>query len=134
MKPLVSVIVPIYKVEDYLIRCLDSLCRQSLCEIEILLINDASPDRCGEICEKYAAQDARFKVFHHQENKGLSAARNTGIINALADYLMFVDSDDYVHKDFCKLPYDTAVLQNYLALFVRSVGNKLHSEVRLIGD
>ena len=75
--PLVSVIVPVYKVEKYLLRCLDSLCRQSLKDIEILLIDDASPDQCGEICEQYAAKDARFKVIHHAENKGLGATRNT---------------------------------------------------------
>lgn len=109
MWPLVSVIVPVYKVEDVLKRCLDSLGRQSLREIEILLIDDASPDRCGEICEKYAVKDSRFKVIHHLENRGLSAARNTGIAYASADYLMFVDSDDWVHENFCKLPYEYAV-------------------------
>lgn len=109
MKPLLSVIVPIYKVEDYLVRCLDSLRAQSLRNIEIILINDASPDRCNEICKEYAAQDNRFRVIHHSENRGLSAARNTGIVNAIGDYLMFVDSDDYVHEDFCKLPYECAV-------------------------
>lgn len=105
----VSVIVPVYKVESFLVRCLDSLSRQSLRDIEIVVVDDASPDRCGEICEKYAAKDDRFKVIHHSENKGLSAARNTGIANATGDYLMFVDSDDYVHNDFCKLPYEYAV-------------------------
>ena len=110
-QPLVSVIVPVYKVEDVLSRCLDSLCRQSLEDIEIILVDDASPDRCGEICEQYAAEDARFKVIHHSENRGLSAARNTGIAQASADYLMFVDSDDWVHEDFCKLPYECAVQQ-----------------------
>lgn len=109
MHPLVSVIVPVYKVEDVLTRCLDSLCSQSLQNIEILLIDDASPDRCGAICEEYAMKDSRFRVIHHPENRGLSAARNTGIENAMADYLMFVDSDDYVHEDFCKLPYECAV-------------------------
>ncbi len=94
MRPLVSVIVPVYKVEDVLARCLDSLCRQSLKEIEILLVDDASPDRCGEICEEYAEKDSRFRVIHHPENRGLSAARNTGIAQASADYLMFVDSDE----------------------------------------
>lgn len=108
-QPLVSVIVPVYKVEDVLARCLDTLCRQSLRDIEIILVDDASPDRCGEICEQYAAEDARFKVIHHSENRGLSAARNTGIAQASADYLMFVDSDDWVHEDFCKLPYECAV-------------------------
>lgn len=109
MRPLISIIVPIYKVEDVLERCLVSLCRQSLQEIEILLIDDASPDLSGEICEEYARRDSRFMVFHHSSNRGLSVARNTGIAHASADYLMFVDSDDWVHKDFCKLPYECAV-------------------------
>lgn len=109
MQPLVSVIVPVYKVEDVLVRCLDSLCRQSLTDIEMILIDDASPDRCGEICDAYAAGDARFRVFHHTKNLGLSEARNTGIANATSDYLMFVDSDDWVHKDFCKDAYECAV-------------------------
>lgn len=109
MKPLVSVIVPIYKVEDCLARCLDSLCKQSLKHIEIILIDDASPDQCGRICEEYAVKDERIKVIHHSENKGLSAARNTGIANAFSDHLMFVDSDDYVHEDFCKDAYECAV-------------------------
>lgn len=108
-RPLVSVIVPVYKVEEFLSRCLDSLCRQSLEDIEIILINDASPDRCGEICEQYAAKDTRFKVIYHTENRGLSAARNTGIRQASANYLMFLDSDDWVHEDFCKAPYECAV-------------------------
>lgn len=110
MKPLVSIIVPVYRVEDCLIRCLDSLYRQTLRDIEIVLVDDASPDRCGTICDKYAAKDNRFKVVHHVVNKGLSAARNSGIKNAAAAYLMFVDSDDYVHEDFCRLPYECAVL------------------------
>ena len=112
MRPLISVIVPVYKVEDVLARCLDSLCRQSLQNIEILLVDDASPDRCGAICEAYAEKDPRFRVIHHSENRGLSAARNTGIAQASADYLMFVDSDDWVHEDFCKLPYECAVQNN----------------------
>ena len=111
MKPCVSVIVPVYKVEDVLLRCLEGLCRQSLTDIEIILVDDASPDRCGEICEQYAAKDSRFKVAHHKENRGLSAARNTGIGIASADYLMFVDSDDFVHPDFCKDAYACALRQ-----------------------
>ena len=109
MRPLVSVIVPVYKVEKYLPRCLDSLYRQSLKNIEILLIDDASPDQCRTICEQYAAKDLRFKVIQHTENRGLSAARNTGIRQATADHLMFVDSDDWVHENFCKEPYEFAV-------------------------
>ena len=118
MQPLVSIIVPVYKVEDYLRRCLDSLRRQSLFNIEIIIVNDASPDRCGVICEEYAAKDTRFKVFHFNTNQGLSVARNFGITNATADYLMFVDSDDYVHLDFCKEAYECAVsYQADLVLF-----------------
>lgn len=109
MKPLVSVVVPVYKVEKYLTRCLNSLCGQSLHEIEIILVDDASPDRCGIICKEFAAKDKRIKVIHHTENKGLSAARNKGIQNAEADYLMFVDSDDWVAPDYCKNPYNCAV-------------------------
>jgi glycosyltransferase involved in cell wall biosynthesis len=109
MQPLVSIIVPVYKVEDCLARCLESLIKQSMNNIEIILVNDASPDRCGIICNAYADIDARVKVINHLVNRGLSVARNTGIANATSDYLMFVDSDDYVHKDFCKLPYECAV-------------------------
>ena len=109
MRPLVSIIVPVYKVEDVLARCVDSLCRQSLQEIEIILVDDASPDRCGEICEEYANRDSRFRVIHHSENRGAAAARNTGIAHASSDYLMFVDSDDWAHEDFCKLPYECAL-------------------------
>lgn len=79
MQPLVTVIVPVYKVEPYLTRCLDSLCRQSLKDIEILLIDDASPNRCGAICNAYAAKDVRFKVIHNEKNRGLAVARNIGI-------------------------------------------------------
>ena len=108
MKPLVSVIVPVYKVEPWLERCLDSLVNQTLKEIEIIVIDDGSPDRCGEICDAYAVKDSRFRVVH-QENRGLSAARNVGIELAQADYLMFVDSDDWVDPEFCRLPYEAAV-------------------------
>lgn len=120
MKPLISVIVPVYQVEDYLTRCLDSLCRQSLSDIEILLIDDGSPDKCGEICEEYARKDARFRVFHNKINQGLSVVRNIGIEHAIADYLMFVDSDDWVHEDFCKDPYECATkYQVDLVMFQR---------------
>lgn len=113
MQPLVSVIVPVYKTEKYLKRCLDSLCRQSLDNIEILLIDDASPDRCGEICEEYAAKDRRFKVIHNTVNRGVAAVRNIGVANAAGEYLMFADSDDWVHEDFCKDACECAV--NYRA-------------------
>ncbi len=105
--PAVSVIVPVYNVEPYLHRCVDSLTGQTLTDIEIILVDDGSTDRSGAICDEYAAMDARIRVVH-QENAGLSEARNAGIDRARADYLMFVDSDDWVEPDFCRIPYDIA--------------------------
>ena len=108
MKPAVSVIVPVYEVEPYLIRCLDSLQNQKLTNIEIILVDDGSPDRCGEICDTYAISDVRFRVFH-QKHAGTSVARNLGIRMATSEYLMFVDSDDWVHENFCKDAYECAI-------------------------
>ncbi|MBE5776304.1 MAG: glycosyltransferase [Clostridiales bacterium] len=107
MKPLVSVIVPVYNVKKYVEACLDSLCAQSLEKIEILVIDDGSRDGSGEVCDRFAQKDKRIRVIH-QQNLGLSAARNIGIELAQAPYLMFVDSDDTVHRDFCRIPYETA--------------------------
>lgn len=97
---MISIIVPIYKVENYLHRCIDSLKNQDYLNIEIILVDDGSPDNCGIICDEYANKDTRIKVIH-QENGGLSAARNAGIDIAQGDYLMFVDSDDWVESNFC---------------------------------
>lgn len=99
----ISVIVPIYKVEDYLPRCVESICQQSFADFTLILVDDGSPDRCGWLCDEYAARDSRIRVIH-QENGGLSAARNAGIEWALANtdcrWLAFVDSDDWVHPSF----------------------------------
>ncbi len=108
--PAVSVIVPVYNVEPYLHRCVDSLTGQTLTDIEIILVDDGSTDGCGRICDEYAAADPRVRVVH-QENVGLSEARNAGIDRARADYLMFVDSDDWVEPDFCRIPFELAVKQ-----------------------
>ena len=102
--PLVSIIVPIYNVEEYLEQCLDSLQRQSLKNIEVILIDDGSTDGSGVVCDRYAARDPRFKVIH-KKNEGLSAARNDGIKISCGKYIMFVDGDDWVEPDFCKTPY-----------------------------
>lgn len=104
MIPDISVIVPVYKVEPYIRQCLDSLIHQTKKEIEIILIDDGSPDNCGKICDEYAKSDDRIKVIH-QENKGISATRNIGIDNAAADYIMFTDSDDWVTPNFCARAY-----------------------------
>ncbi len=92
--PLISVIVPIYNVEAYLHQCVDSVLNQSFKDLEVILVDDGSPDRCPEICDAYACQDARVKVIH-KENGGLSSARNCGLRAASGTYVMFLDSDDY---------------------------------------
>ena len=107
MKPLISVIVPVYRVEEFLPRCVDSLRAQTYENLEIILVDDGSPDHCPEICEKYAARDVRIRVIH-QENRGLSGARNAGIDAAAGEYLAFVDSDDYVTEDFIESLYTLA--------------------------
>ena len=123
-KPLVSVIVPVYNVEPYLHRCIDSLVHQTLKDIEIILIDDGSTDGCGKICDEYAAADTRIRVVH-QENAGLCEARNTGIDRAQADYLMFVDSDDWVQAEFCEIPLMLAKEhQADLACFRPDLSNK----------
>ena len=125
MKDLISIIVPVYNVEEYLPKCLDSIINQSYTNLQIILIDDGSTDASGNICDGYAEKDSRIVVVH-QENKGLSAARNTGIKLIAGNYVMFVDSDDYVHPDFCKCPYLCARNNNAdLVLFdYEPVGSK----------
>lgn len=96
---LISVIIPVYQVEAYLPRCIDSLLAQTQKAFELILVDDGSPDGCGEICESYAARDARVRVIH-QQNGGLSAARNAGLAAAQGAWIAFVDSDDWVAPDF----------------------------------
>lgn len=93
-----SVIVPIYKVEFYLRDCLDSLCRQSVNDVEFILVDDGSPDNCGKIAEEYTKKDSRIKVFH-KENGGLISAWKFGLARATGEYIGFVDSDDYVEDN-----------------------------------
>ncbi|MFC4620086.1 glycosyltransferase family 2 protein [Camelliibacillus cellulosilyticus] len=97
MKPLVSIIVPIYKVAPYLRKCVDSILAQTLRHIEIILVDDGSPDQCGAICDDYAKRDSRVRVIHKQ-NGGQSSARNAGLDLASGDYIGFVDGDDYIHE------------------------------------
>lgn len=96
--PTVSVIVPVYNVEKYIHRCVDSILEQTFSDFELILVDDGSPDNCPSICDEYAAKDSRIRVIH-QENRGLSAARNGGMDAACGTYLMFVDSDDWLRKD-----------------------------------
>lgn len=108
MQPLISVIVPVYNVEEYLPKCLDSIINQTYKNIEIIIVNDGSTDKSGIICDEYANKDIRIKVIH-KENGGLSDARNRGIDIANGDYIGFVDSDDYIAEDMYEYLYDFAV-------------------------
>ncbi len=98
--PEFSVIVPVYKVEKYLRRCVDSILIQKDADFEVILVDDGSPDNCGAICDEYAAKDDRVTVIH-QENSGASEARNTGIKKATGKYLLFIDADDRLNNDSC---------------------------------
>lgn len=104
---LISIIVPVYKVEKYLNSCINSILAQTYENIEIILVDDGSPDQCPQICNEYKKKDSRIKVIH-QKNMGLSAARNTGIKNSNGEWICFIDSDDIIHKDYVKLLYETA--------------------------
>lgn len=108
--PLISVIIPVYNVEKYLRRCLDSVIAQTYQNLEIICVDDGSIDESGRICDQYAVRDARIKVIH-QENQGLSAARNKGLDAAEGEYIAFVDSDDYILEDMYKKMLDK--LLNY---------------------
>ena len=103
--PLVSVVVPIYNVELYLKECVDSILSQTYKNIEVILVDDESPDLCGKICDDYVAMDGRIKVVH-KKNGGLSDARNAGMKVATGDLITFVDSDDYISKDFVKILFE----------------------------
>lgn len=94
--PKVSIIVPVYKAEAFLPRCIESIQSQSIADFELLLVDDCGPDRSGELCDQYAAKDKRIKVIHKERNGGASAARNTGLDAATGEYIMFCDSDDAV--------------------------------------
>ncbi len=104
MRPLISVILPIYNVEQFLPRCIESVCRQTYDNIEIILVDDGSKDNCYNICEEYAAKDNRIKVLH-KVNGGLSDARNKGTQIARGQYITFIDSDDYVTDTYVEYLY-----------------------------
>lgn len=110
-KPLVSIVVPIYNVEKYLPKCLESLYNQTYEKLEIILVNDGSPDNCKNICNKYLKKDRRAKIID-KENGGLSDARNSGISVANGEYICFVDSDDYVDKKYVQILLEKAIETN----------------------
>ncbi len=105
---MISIIVHVYKVEPYLKQCLESIISQTYKDIEILLIDDGSPDNCGKICEDYAKKDKRIRVFH-TENRGLSAARNLGVKESKGEFIGFVDSDDWIEPDMYEALLNKAI-------------------------
>lgn len=105
MKPLISIIVPVYNVEQYLQRCLNSIINQTYKNLEIILVDDGSPDQCPQICDDYAAKDNRIRVIH-KANGGLSDARNVGLDICKGDYVSFVDSDDWIDANYVKTLFD----------------------------
>lgn len=127
----VSIIIPVYNVESYLRRCLDSVVNQTLKDIEIILVNDGATDGSLAICEEYAKNDDRIKIIT-RKNGGLSAARNTGLDNATSEYIGFIDSDDWVDTNFFENLYNTAIEKNCDVAFGDIVrkGEKKH-KIRL---
>lgn len=111
MGKLISVVVPIYNVEQYIVPCIESIIKQTYQNLEILLIDDGSPDNCGRICEQYKQKDSRIKVVHKQ-NGGLSDARNCGLKLARGEYIIFIDSDDFVSTELIEKLYFGIVKEN----------------------
>lgn len=103
--PKVSVLIPVYNVEPYIRQCLDSVVNQTLKDIEIICVDDCSPDNSFDICRQYARDDARFRLLAHQKNKGILAARKTAVEAATSDYIMFLDSDDALESNACERAY-----------------------------
>lgn len=111
MNPLISIIVPVYNIENFVGFCIESLVKQTYTNIEIILVDDGSNDNSKNICEKYALHDNRIKIIH-QNNAGVSAARNKGIEAAKGDYIAFVDGDDYCDKNIFKKLYESLIKYN----------------------
>ena len=116
--PKISVIVPVYNVEQYLCRCIDSIIAQTFPDFELLLIDDGSKDRSGEICDEYAQKDDRVRVFH-KENGGVSSARNLGLDNAKGEWISFIDSDDWIEVDYLQVINDN--ISNFDIMFFGAV-------------
>lgn len=121
--PLISIIVPCYKVEEYLPKCIESIINQTYKNLEIFLVDDGSPDNSGEICDEFAAKDSRIKVIH-KENGGQSEARNVAIDEATGEYILFIDSDDYVSTNHVEHLY--SLITNAKADMAIELGQAFH--------
>ncbi|WP_051192307.1 glycosyltransferase family 2 protein [Butyrivibrio sp. VCB2001] len=128
--PLISVIVPVYNVEKYLVECIESILAQTYSSFELLLVDDGSKDKSGEICDEYKDKDGRIRVFH-KENGGLSSARNKGIDEAKGDLFCFIDSDDTISIDYLMKLY-TAITENQADMAICDIDAPKLSKVDLV--
>lgn len=126
-KPLISVIVPIYKVENYLNCCVNSIINQTYKNLEIILIDDGSPDKCGKICDDFKKEDTRIKVIH-KKNNGVGSARNKGLDVCNGEYISFVDSDDYIMPDLIESLYNEIYDCDYVSCGYTHFDNKNNQE------
>ena len=127
--PKISVIVPVYNAEKYLHRCIDSILAQTFSDFELLLIDDGSTDKSGDICDEYAKKDKRIRVFH-KENGGVSSARNVGLDNARGEWITFCDADDWVEKDWLlKFSKDFDIDIVVQGFYIHEKGNVLKNEI-----
>ena len=126
--PKVSVIVPVYNVEKYLDRCMESLLNQTLKDIEIIMVDDGSPDNCPKMCDEYARKDSRVRVIH-KKNAGLGMARNSGLEVATGEYVAFVDSDDYVSCEMYEAMYNAIVIHDADAVLC-GMCKDIHGQIR----
>ena len=135
MNIMISVIVPIYNVEEYLPACIESILNQTYRDLEILLIDDGSTDNSGKICDEYAEKDKRCIVIH-QQNKGSSGARNTGLDNAKGEYISFIDGDDYIHPQMLEILYKEIEKENcdFAMISHKKVFNKLEQNKDIEGN
>ena len=133
MNPTLSIIVPVYKVEDYIHKCISSILNQTFIDFELILIDDGSPDNCGAICDEYAKKDKRIVVIH-QKNKGLSAARNAGLDIAKGDYITFVDSDDSISENAYSDNIDILLKDNSIDVLEYPYKMGYYKEVNLKTD
>lgn len=130
----ISVIVPAYKVEDTIECCLQSIINQTYSNLEIIIVEDGSPDRCPEICDEYMRKDSRIKVIH-QKNGGVAKARNVGLLNATGEWILFVDGDDCIDCELCKKVYDCATeSESDLVMFELSKFNDGEQKKNSIDD
>ena len=128
---LISIIVPIYNVEKYLERCIESILKQTYKNIEIILVDDGSPDKCSEICDRYSNIDDRIKVIHKQ-NGGLSSARNAGLDVSKGKYVCFIDSDDWISNEFVEYLYKIAKNNDSDIVVGQTIDVKSEEEVKII--